>query len=287
MSHQHRRVPERRRRVLTALRLRARTQRRFRRGAYLLPSMLTMANMFCGYACVVFSMRGEFTTAALFIGIAIVLDLLDGRIARLTGTSSPFGLEFDSLADVISFGIAPAILSFRWGLEPLGRSGWAAGFLFVSCAAMRLARFNIQSPGADKRFFVGLPSPAAASVPASTVFMLAQPEFFPNGITDARQALPVLAMVIVPGLLMVSTIRFRSFKTLDLGSRRSYRNLIVFAALLVALVMHPQAVLAIMSYTYLLAGLIAFAISRVRRRPPSASQTPESTRLARESGASK
>ena len=101
--------------------------------------------MFCGYACVVYAMRGEFETAAPFIGIAIVLDMLDGRIARMTGTASDFGVQFDSLADVISFGIAPAILSFAWGLAPLGRLGWAAGFLFVTAAAMRLARFNIQS----------------------------------------------------------------------------------------------------------------------------------------------
>src|SRR5256886_15033566 len=118
---------------------------RLRRGVYLLPSLLTMGNMFCGYACVVYAMRGEYETAAPFIGFAIVLDVLDGRIARMTGTTSAFGVEFDSLADVISFGVAPAILSFSWGLSPLGRLGWAAGFLFVAAAAMRLARFNIQS----------------------------------------------------------------------------------------------------------------------------------------------
>src|ERR1044071_94654 len=119
-------------------------RRRFRRGVYLLPSLFTLGNMFCGYACVVYAMRGEYETAAPFIGFAIVLDMLDGRIARLTGTASDFGMEFDSLADVISFGVAPAILSFAWGLSPLGRIGWAVGFLFVSAAALRLARFNIQ-----------------------------------------------------------------------------------------------------------------------------------------------
>ena len=107
--------------------------------------MFTLANMFCGYACIVYAMRGELATAAPFIGFAIVLDMLDGRIARMTGTTSAFGVEFDSLADVISFGVAPAILSFQWGLHPLGRIGWAAGFLFVAAAAVRLARFNIQS----------------------------------------------------------------------------------------------------------------------------------------------
>src|SRR2546427_6499462 len=126
-----------------------RPRHRVRRGVYLLPSLLTMGNMFCGYACVVYAMRGEYETAAPFIGFAYVLDMLDGRIARLTGGESAFGLQFDSLADVISFGIAPAILSFAWGLSPLGRLGWAASFMFVACAAMRLARFNIQSAGGD------------------------------------------------------------------------------------------------------------------------------------------
>src|SRR6267378_4567249 len=159
-----------------------RPRRRLRRGVYLLPSLLTMGNMFCGYACVVYAMRGEYETAAPFIGIAIVLDMLDGRIARMTGTASAFGVEFDSLADIISFGVAPAILSFAWGLSPLGRLGWAAGFLFVTAAAMRLARFNIQrAAGGDKRYFVGMPSPAAAAVPAATVFA------YPAGLFDYRQ----------------------------------------------------------------------------------------------------
>src|SRR2546425_2718776 len=155
---------------LRFLRRGAGRRHRVRRGVYLLPSLLTMGNMFCGYACVVYAMRGEYETAAPFIGFAYVLDMLDGRIARLTGGESAFGLQFDSLADVISFGIAPAILSFAWGLSPLGRLGWAASFMFVACAAMRLARFNIQSAGGDKGDFVGVPSPAAAAVPAAPVF---------------------------------------------------------------------------------------------------------------------
>src|SRR5262245_54412810 len=185
-------------------RINDRPRRRFRRGVYLLPSLLTMGNMFCGYACVVYAMRGEFETAAPFIGFAIVLDMLDGRIARIMNTASDFGLQLDSLADVISFGIAPAVLSFSWVLQPLGRLGWAAGFMFVSAAALRLARFNIQSAaGGDKRYFVGMPSPAAASVPAATVYA------YPWGLHDYRAALPVLAMVLRPAALMVSTIRFR------------------------------------------------------------------------------
>jgi CDP-diacylglycerol---serine O-phosphatidyltransferase len=236
-------------------------RRRFRRGVALLPSLFTVANLFCGYACIVYAMRGEYETAAPFIGIAIVLDMLDGRIARLTGTASDFGVEFDSLADVISFGVAPAILSFAWGLSSLGRLGWAAGFLFVTAAAMRLARFNIQSAsGGDKRYFVGMPSPAAAAVPAATVFA------YPAGIFDRQQALLALPMVIIPALLMVSTIRFRSFKTIDLQMRRPYTVLLLIAVGIMLIATHAQAVLVAMAYSYLASGFIGMAINRFRRR---------------------
>jgi CDP-diacylglycerol--serine O-phosphatidyltransferase len=244
-----------------------RPRRRFRRGVYLLPSLFTLGNMFCGYACVVYAMRGEFETAAPFIGVAIVLDMLDGRIARLTGTASEFGLQFDSLADVISFGIAPAILCFNWGLAPLGRLGWAAGFLFMTAAAMRLARFNIQAQaGGDKRYFVGMPSPAAAGVPAATVYA------FPAGLHDQWGAFPALAIVIVPAILMVSTIRFRSFKTIDLTSRRPYTVLIVIAAGLMLVTTHPRYVLVVAAYTYLAAAFVELAWSRLHRgsRPQEA-----------------
>jgi CDP-diacylglycerol--serine O-phosphatidyltransferase len=230
---------------------------------YLLPSLFTIGNMFCGYACVVYAMRREFEIGAVLIGIAFALDMLDGRIARMTGTESEFGVQFDSLADVISFGIAPAILSFQWGLAPLGRLGWAAGFLFVTAAAMRLARFNIQSSsaaGADKRYFVGMPSPAAAIVPAATVFA------YPAGFSDYRAALPVLAMVLVPAVLMVSTIRFRSFKTLDLQSRRPYTVLLVIAAAIMLITTHVQTALVVMTYTYLASAFIGMAITRVKPR---------------------
>ena len=248
-------------RMLTPLRRRTdRPSRRFRRGVYLLPSMFTLGNMFCGYACIVYAMRGEFATAAPFIGFAMVLDMLDGRIARMTGTTSDFGIELDSLADVISFGIAPAILSFTWGLQPLGRIGWAVGFLFVAAAALRLARFNIQTGTQDKRHFVGMPSPAAAAVPAATVYA------FPLGFQTMPEALPVLAMVIVPALLMVSTIRFRSLKGGDLQDRRSYSVLVLVAVGLAAVAAQPEYGLAAMAYGYLASPFIELAWSRLRRR---------------------
>jgi CDP-diacylglycerol--serine O-phosphatidyltransferase len=250
--------------------------RRLRRGGvYLLPSMFTMANMFCGYACIVYAMRGEFVTAAPFIGVAMVLDMLDGRIARMTNSTSAFGVEFDSLADVISFGIAPAILAFSWGLQPLGRIGWAASFLFVAAAAVRLARFNVQTGAAhDKRYFVGLPSPSAAAVPAATVFA------FPAGFQSYPEALPVLAMVIIPALLMVSTIRFRSFKAFDLHARRRYPVLLLVALGLALLAAQPQMVLLVLAYTYLASAFIGLAWSRLHRRDTGsldAAATPEET----------
>jgi CDP-diacylglycerol--serine O-phosphatidyltransferase len=231
--------------------------RGLRHGVSLLPSLFTIANLFCGWACVVHAMRGDLTTAAPFIGVAIVLDMLDGRIARMTGTTSDFGVQLDSLADLISFGMAPAILSFQWGLAPLGRLGWAAGFMFVTAAALRLARFNIQTHS-DKRYFVGMPSPAAAAVPAATVF------YFPEGMQTYQLALPALAVVLVPALLMVSTIRYRSFKSIDLGTKRSYRGLILLAALIAAVASQPHEVLLAMAYAYLASAFIGLALNRIR-----------------------
>lgn len=243
---------------------RRRTDRpaRFRRGVFLLPSLLTVSNLFCGYACVVYATRADFDTAALLIGIAMILDTLDGFIARLTNSSSAFGVQLDSLADVVSFGLAPAILAFTWGLWPLGRLGWAVGFLYVTAAAMRLARFNIQTNTAtDKRFFAGMPSPAAAGVIASTVYL------YPVGLQEWRQALPALAMVLVPALLMVSTIRFRSVKAIDVGWRRSYLALFVGAAVIALIATYPRIALVVMAYTYTAFALFSWILGRVHKRP--------------------
>jgi len=243
--------------------------RKYRRGVSLLPSMLTVGNMFCGYACVLYSMRGKLEVAAALIGIAMVLDMLDGRIARMTGTTSAFGVEFDSLADVISFGLAPAVLAFSWGLSELGRVGWAAGFIFVSAAAMRLARFNIQTSGQhDKRYFVGMPSPPAAGVVAATVHA------WPYPLTGRPLALAALALTLVPALLMVSTIRFRSFKELDFGYGPRYRVLLV-VLLIVVIYAQPELSLVILAYSYLLSAFVGLAITRWRARreglPPATS----------------
>ena len=232
-----------------------------RRGVSLLPSLFTLANLFCGWSCIVYAMRGDLATAAPFIGVAMVLDMLDGRIARMTGTESEFGVQLDSLADVVSFGMAPAVLAYAWGLAPLGRLGWAAGFLFVTAAALRLARFNIQK-NTDKRYFVGLASPAAAAIVASTVF------YYPTGLLARPEAFLAVVLVIVPALLMVSTIRFRSFKTVDLGQRRRYRVLIAAAAFLALIVSYPHEVLLVLAYAYLASAFVGLAIHKLRGRGP-------------------
>ncbi len=242
---------------------------RKRRGVFLLPSLCTVGNMFCGYACIVYAMRGDLVTAAPFIGFAIVLDMLDGRLARLTGTTSAFGVEFDSLADVISFGVAPAVLAFAWGLSELGRVGWASGFLYVSAAAMRLARFNTQSAQqVDKRYFIGMPTPAAAGVVAATVFA------WPYPVTGYPGAATVM-VVLVPAALMVSAIRFRSFKTINLGWGPSYLPVLGFALFIAFIATEPRLTLPVLAYGYLLSAFVEWLILRARSHrgqpPPAAS----------------
>jgi CDP-diacylglycerol--serine O-phosphatidyltransferase len=238
-------------------------RRGLRRGVFLLPSLFTVANLFCGWACVVYAMRGEFHTAAPFIGFAVVLDMLDGRIARMTGSSSAFGVEFDSMADLISFGMAPAALTFQWGLQPLGRLGWAVGFLYLAAAAVRLARFNIQHV-TDKRYFVGMPSPSAAGVPAATIF------FVGDGLTERGPALLALVMLVVPALLMVSTFRFRSMKTMNLSSPVNSKVLIVVAAAIALFTTSPDVVLLVLAYGYLVSPIIEWAATRGSRKPAAA-----------------
>lgn len=242
--------------------------RGLRHGVAILPSLFTLANLFCGWSCVVYAMRGELETAAPFIGVAIVLDMLDGRIARMTGTASEFGLQLDSLADIVSFGLAPAVLAYAWGLAPLGRLGWAVGFLFVTAAALRLARFNIQKI-TDKRYFVGLASPAAGALIAATVF------YYPVGLPEKPLAYLAALLVLVPALLMVSTIRFRSFKTIDFGVRRRYQTLILLAAFVGLLITYPQLVLLTMAYVYLASAFIGLALHRLRGRDHHVTPPPE------------
>jgi CDP-diacylglycerol--serine O-phosphatidyltransferase len=186
----------------------------------------------------------------------------------MTGTASQFGVEFDSLADLISFGMAPAVLAFQWGLAPLGRLGWAVGFVYLTAAAIRLARFNIQ-PVADKRYFVGMPSPAAASVPASTIF------FHGETLVQRTDALLAMWVLLLPALLMVSTMRYRSFKTVDLGTRRNYQMVVLMAVILAAIAAEPHWVLLVLAWVYLASGFVGLALARAGRgQQPAAAPAP-------------
>jgi len=244
-----------------------------RRGIYFLPTAFTVANIFCGFYAIIASMRSDTELAAALIGLAILFDLLDGRVARMANATSEFGREFDSLADVISFGVAPGILLYSWGLHLMNRVGWLACFLFVICGAMRLARFNIQQQVVDKRFFVGLPIPAAAGVPAAFVFM------FPQPLDSPTQAVPALVLVVILAFLMVSTFRYYSFKDFDLRRRQSYLTILVLALLFVAIGSHPQTMLLLMAVAYTLSGPALKIYSLIRRthRSPSVQDEALST----------
>jgi len=236
--------------------------RHLRRGIYLLPTLFTVGNLFCGYSSIVLAANGAISQAALMVVLAGVLDGLDGRVARLTGTTSDFGVQFDSLADIVSFGVAPAILSYHWALRPLGRVGWTVAFIFVVCAAMRLARFNIQTGRGDKRFFAGLPSPPAAGILACIAF--AFPRF--QAADPERWKLVLSALLVVTvALLMVSRFRYRSFKDFDLRNRRSYIYVLPLAAMLIAIAVNPRVSLLLFAAIYVLSAPLAYVYGALRR----------------------
>ena len=238
------------------------SRERLSRGLFVLPTLFTVGNLFCGYLSIWSSIKGTFETSAWLIVAAAVLDALDGRIARMTNSTSKFGAEYDSLADLVSFGVAPAVLAHSWGLSDFARLGWIASFLFVVCGSMRLARFNIQTRIVDKRYFVGLPIPAAAAVIATLV--LATPERLVNRVFMAG----VLVGTFLLSYLMISTIRYRSFKDLDL--KRSRRAWILPAiALVFAAVFAYRQALALMAIAVVFAasGPVARVFAFFRRKP--------------------
>ncbi|NIM00809.1 MAG: CDP-diacylglycerol--serine O-phosphatidyltransferase [Acidobacteria bacterium] len=243
-------------------------QRKLQRGIYLLPTLLTTGNLVCGFTAVVMSFRGEIGRAAIFIIIAGVLDLLDGRIARMTGTTTEFGSEFDSLADIVSFGVAPAMLAYSWVLEPFGRVGWLVAFLFVICAAMRLARYNIQAHSGERRHFVGLSSPVAAGSLATAAFA------FPTAPgVGSPTALPLMLLTATLALLMVSRFRYRSFKDLALLDRRSYIYVLPLAVTMVGVLIWPRWVMPALAGAYLLSAPLV-SVSRVFSGAPARKELP-------------
>ena len=236
-----------------------------KRGIYLLPSVLTTFGMFAGFYSIISSINGEFTIAAISIMIAMMWDTLDGRIARLTNTQSAFGAEYDSLADLVSFGLAPALLVYEWSLYELGRFGWLAAFVYLACAALRLARFNTQVGIADKRFFQGLPSPAAAGVIASMIWLKIWTfASFDSEVISLGYYLGA-GITILCGILMVSNVRYYSFKELD-SKKASFRFLLLIVLSLIILMYKPNIVLFTGFFLYLLSGPFITIVGLNKRR---------------------
>jgi CDP-diacylglycerol--serine O-phosphatidyltransferase len=235
------------------------------------PAILTTGNLFLGFWCLVKTHHGLYGEAAPLIFWAILLDMLDGRIARLTGTASEFGGELDSLADVISFGVAPAFLAYAWAFSSVPRVGWLAAFLFVMCGTLRLARFNVQRHAVDGRYFVGLPIPAAAGQIAAIV------HFFPDALVEHQEALPALVGMVALAFLMVSTLRYRSFKNVDLRARMSYINVLGIALLFLLVALRPEWSLLVVATLYCLSGPSVYFWGLFRRRGgPPAAELPRS-----------
>ena len=208
------------------------------RGIYLLPNLLTTAALFGGFYAVLAAMNGQFEKAAVAIFVAMILDGLDGRVARITNTQSAFGAEYDCLSDMVAFGLAPALVTYEWALNQLGKVGWMAAFIYTAGAALRLARFNASVATADKRYFQGLPSPSAAAVLAASVWVAVD-----NGISGADVAWLVGITTGLVGLLMVSNLRYHSFKEIDLHGKVPFVVIVVIMLVFAVVLTQPPLVL--------------------------------------------
>ena len=228
-----------------------------KKGIYILPNLITSASLFGGFYSIIASIDGHFQKAAIAIFISAVLDGMDGRGARLTKSTSKFGVEYDSLADLVAFGLAPGILLFTWALRPFGRYGWLAAFLYVVCGALRLARFNIQIDTLESKRFNGLPIPAAASLVAATVLL-----FFHFGHDETTKHITILVMVYGLAFLMVSNVKFYSFKELSLIKRMPFRLLVGLILLLIVVAAEPQVTLFILTLGYALSGPVITLFDR-------------------------
>ena len=220
---------------------------RSRRGIYILPNIFTSLNLFCGFYAVIAAIDGKFAAAAIAIIIGVMFDILDGKIARVTNTTSQFGLEYDSLADLVSFGLAPGIMIYLWALKPLGRIGWLAAFLFMACGALRLARFNSQVGTVGSDYFVGLPIPAGASMAATTVL-------FCHRFNIAGNPIIILIFLYILSFLMVSTIKYNSFKKPELFRKMNFNVLVAVILILIFIASQPPIALFILGLTYVISG---------------------------------
>ncbi len=235
------------------------------RGVYLLPNLFTTANLFAGFYSIMCSISGDFTMAAAIVFVAMVLDGLDGRVARITNTQSAFGAEYDSLSDMVAFGLAPAIMAYQWTLSELGNVGLTIAFIYVACAALRLARFNTQIGVVDKRWFVGLASPAAAGVVAGVVWALSD-----NGVgaVDLAFVLIVLFAVLVAaaGMLMVSNVKYYSFKDFDFKGRVPFVAILVVVLAFAVVFSDPPRILLLLFLVYALSGPVQYVLHMRSRK---------------------
>lgn len=235
-----------------------------RRGIYLLPNLLTTGALFAGFYAVVAGMHNRFETAAIAIFIAMIFDGLDGRVARLTNTQSKFGAEYDSLSDMVSFGVAPALVMFSWALADLGKFGWTVAFIYVACAALRLARFNTQIDTADKNYFSGLASPAAAAVVAGMVWVSAEAGWEGSELPGVLAFLAGCVTAVV-GFLMISSLKYHSFKGLDLRGRVPFFVLLLIVMGYGVVMLDPPSVLLGVFFLYALSGPVLAGYRRLRK----------------------
>lgn len=226
---------------------------------YLLPNLVTTANIFFGFFAIIQAIKGQYIHAAYSIVAAAIFDLMDGRLARLTRSTSKFGAEYDSLCDLVSFGLAPAVMLYLWALQPFGRMGWLACFLFVTCGALRLARFNVQAHVVEKAYFQGLPIPMAAGIVASSILAFEDMAWESNGSPL------ILAMTFLLAFVMVSTFRYRSFKDLDLKQRLPFRYLVAGVTVITVVAYRPEVNLFLLFLTYATLGAV-FGFLRLGRR---------------------
>lgn len=232
-----------------------------RKGIYILPNLFTTGSLFAGFYSMVATMNGDFRTAAIWVLVSSIFDGLDGKVARLTGTSSQFGVEYDSLADLVAFGVTPGLLMYSWALKPFGRLGWLAAFLFVVCGALRLARFNVQVTTVESKRFVGLPIPAAASMVSATVLL-----FYHFGWPSSYKKLAILTLIYCLAFLMVSNFKYYSFKDPGFIKRQPFVFLVLSVLLLIIIAAEPYAMLFLLFVCYVASGPIAFVMTWPRRR---------------------
>lgn len=247
----------------------------FERGIYLLPNLMTTIALFAGFYAVIAGMQGQFEAGAIAIFVAMIFDGLDGRVARMTNSSSAFGAEYDSLADMVSFGLAPALLLYQWALQDFDKLGWVVAFVYTAAAALRLARFNTQVGVADKRYFQGLPSPAAAALLAGLVWMVES-----NNLNTGLEPLVALVLTFFAGVMMVSNVRFSSFKELNLKGKVPFVTLLVVVLVLVIITIKPALFLFLIFIAYAISGpimtLLGLKKSRSLRRKSKRPEAEES-----------